>query len=121
MTCACSSESESACGEHVTFRVVRGDVFSRMLQLLDPDTGLPIDVAGLTFSGEIREYPGAPTLSASFVFTNQVPSTDGKVLMELAAPVTLAALGYVFDVKRTPNRETQFHGDFVVDETITAI
>ena len=59
--------------------------------------------------------------SATFVFTNQVPSTDGKVLMELAAPVTLAALGYVFDVKRTPNRETQFHGDFVVDETITAI
>lgn len=120
MGCGCALDG-GACGPHVTLRLVRGDAFHRILRFVDPDTGAPVDIAGQTFTGEIRAYPGSPDLVASIPLTPAIPSTLGEVGLDLTEAETLAiaAGAYVYDIKRDPDRATIFHGDVPVDESVT--
>lgn len=65
----------------------RGDRYDLRLTFVDDDTGDPLDLTGLDFGAQLRRYPNAATIDATF----DVDVTDiatGTVVFTIHGPVS---------------------------------
>lgn len=80
--------------------IEQGATWSKTLTLTDTDTGLPIDLTGYTFRGQMRTDYDAAAAAASFTCT-VASALEGIVTVYLSATATAAIAygGYVYDIE----------------------
>lgn len=95
--------------EITEFNLGQGETFKILMTLVNDETGIPLNIASQSFSGQIRENYSTDILAGEFGFEKVVPYESGSLFISLLPEQTIQfnQRKYVYDIIMTSGSMTR--------------